>query len=149
MARHATPSLPPDDAVASLSRLLELLIGRAILFNEAVAKTLGISAVDLQTFGVVSRHVGPITPTEVAARTGLPASSTTRVLDRLEQSGYVVRSSAPGDRRKVLVVPVESKVKEVAKHYAGKVDQIRRLNAKRSSTEVASVISYLSELATD
>jgi hypothetical protein len=35
----------------------------------------------------------------------------------------------------------------IAQHYAGKIDQIRKLNATRSDTEVAAVISYLTELA--
>jgi hypothetical protein len=42
---------------------------------------------------------------------------------------------------------VEAKAEEIAQHYAGKIDQIRELNAKRPDTEVAAVISYLTELA--
>ncbi len=149
MTSRSSPPTPPGDDVVALAGLWESLIGQAILFNEGVAKTLGMSSVDLQTFGVISRHEGPITPTEVAARTGLPASTTTRVLDRLEQGGYVVRRGAPGDRRKVLVEAVQAKAVEVAQHYAGKVEQIRELNAKRTAAEVAAVLSYLSELAAD
>ncbi|ETA71102.1 transcriptional regulator [Actinospica robiniae DSM 44927] len=129
-----------------MAELLASLVGQAILFNEQVARALGIGAVDLQAFGVISRYDGPISPTEVAARTGLPASTTTRVLDRLEQAGYVVRSAVPGDRRKVGVEVVQEKAAEVARHYLGKVQQIKKLNAKRTDAEVAAVTSYLSEL---
>ncbi|MFJ9709718.1 MarR family winged helix-turn-helix transcriptional regulator [Streptomyces sp. NPDC101234] len=127
--------------------LFAVLIGQAVLFNEQVAKTLGINAVDLQAFGVISRHDGPITPTEVMALTGLPASSVTRVLDRLEKSGYIARGTVPTDRRKVAVEVVAAKAAEVARHYAAKIEQIRQLNAARTDADVAAVLSYLHDLA--
>ena len=138
-----------DEAVMQVADLLARLIGEAILFNEGVADALGVSAVDLQTFGVIARHGGAITPTELRAQTGLPASTVTRVLDRLEQRGFVTRSNVPSDRRKTAVAVVEAKAAEVAQHYAGKIAQIKRLNARRPAAEVAAVISYLSDLAAD
>jgi DNA-binding MarR family transcriptional regulator len=137
------------EAVTQIVDFLARLIGEAILFNEGVASALGVSAVDLQTFGVIARHDGAITPSEVSAQTGLPASTVTRVLDRLEQRGFITRNSVPSDRRKIAVEVVESKAAEVAQHYAGKIAQIERLNARRSRAEVAAVLSYLSDLATD
>jgi len=136
-----------EAAVTQIVELWEALIGNAILYNDRVARELGIGTVDLQTFGVISRHGGPITPTEVAAKTGLPASTTTRVLDRLEDAGYVARRNVLGDRRKVAVEVMPGKAAEIAAHYTGKIDEIRDLNRKRTSNEVAAVISYLRELA--
>lgn len=149
MKQTSTQPESLDESVARLAGLWEVLIGQAILFNEGVAKALGVSTVDLQTFAVISRGGSPMTPTEVAARTGLPASSTTRVLDRLERGGYIVRGSVPNDRRKTAVEVVEAKAAEIAQHYTGKIDQLRRLNAKRTDAEIAAVISYLSELAAE
>jgi DNA-binding MarR family transcriptional regulator len=147
MKQKSSQRMSNDELVAQLSDLLARLIGEAILFNEGVASTLGVSAVDLQTFGVIARHDGPITPTQLSAQTGLPPSTVTRVLDRLEQSGFITRSSVPSDRRKTAVEVVESKAAEVAQHYAGKIAQIRRLTARRAPAELAAVVSYLSELA--
>jgi DNA-binding MarR family transcriptional regulator len=137
------------EEVAQIADLLARLIGEAVLFNEGVAGALGVSAVDLQTFGVIARHDGAITPSEVSAQTGLPASTVTRVLDRLEQGGFITRSGVASDRRKIAVEVVESKAAEVAQHYAGKIAQLERLNARRTRAEVAAVVSYLSDLATD
>jgi DNA-binding MarR family transcriptional regulator len=138
-----------NELVTQIAELLARLIGEAILFNESVAAALGVSAVDLQTFGIIARHDGAITPTEVSEQTGLPASTVTRVLDRLEQRGFITRSSVPSDRRKIAVEVVESKASEVAQHYAGKIAQIERLNARRPPAEVAAVVAYLNDLATD
>jgi|HubBroStandDraft_4_1064222.scaffolds.fasta_scaffold32956_3 DNA-binding MarR family transcriptional regulator len=136
-----------EDPVSKVAELWSSLIGQAILFNERVARTVGMSAVDLQTFGVISRHDGPITPTEVMARTGLPASTITRVLDRLEQSGYVARRNVHSDRRKVAVEVIPAMATKIAHHYIGKIEQIRDLNARRTQAEVATVIAYLRDLA--
>ncbi len=135
------------NSVSKVAQLWSTLIGQAILFNERVARTVGMSAVDLQAFGVVSRHEGPITPTEIMAQTGLPASTITRVLDRLEQSGYVTRSNVRSDRRKVPVEVIPAMATRIARHYIGKIEQIRDLNAKRTQAEIATVIAYLSDLA--
>ena len=149
MTQKRKQRMSREQAVAEIADLLARLIGEAILFNEGVASALGVSAVDLQTFGVIGRHEGPITPTELSAQTGLPASTVTRVLDRLEQRGFITRGSVPLDRRKIAVDVVETKAAEVAQHYAGKIAQIKRLNARRPAAEVAAVISYLSDLAAD
>jgi DNA-binding MarR family transcriptional regulator len=149
MKQKSKQRMSRQEAVTQIADLLAQRISEAILFNERVAGALGVSAVDLQTFGVIARHNGAITPTELSAKTGLPASTVTRVLDRLEQRGFIARGSFPSDRRKIAVEVVESKAAEVAEHYAGKIAQIERLNARRTSAEVAAVVSYLSDLASD
>ena len=149
MPQKPSKRMSGNESVTQVAELLARLIGEAILFNEGVASALGVSAVDLQTFGVIARHEGAITPTEVSAQTGLPASTVTRVLDRLEQRGFITRDGVPSDRRKIAVEVVAAKTAEVAQHYAGKIAQIERLNARRPRAEVAAVVSYLSDLATD
>src|SRR5262249_22169412 len=108
MEQKPRQRMSSNEVVTQVAELLARLIGEAILFNEGVAGALGVSAVDLQTFGVIARHDGAITPTEVSEQTGLPASTVTRVLDRLEQRGFITRSSVPSDRRKIAVDVVES-----------------------------------------
>lgn len=142
----ARPSATSDESVDQVIALWGELIGKAILYNEQVARTIGINAIDLQTFGVLTRHDGPASPTAVAKQTGLPASTTTRVLDRLEEAGFIARRAVPGDRRKIAIEAVPAKAAEVASYYSEKVAQIRELNAKRTDSEVAAVISYLREL---
>src|ERR671933_2882268 len=50
----------------------------------------------------VERH-GPLTPSELAARERVQRPTITRVLDRLEETGLVMRAADPGDRRSSLV----------------------------------------------
>ena len=46
---------------------------------------------------------GPLRMSEIAERLILSRGGTTKVIDRLEDMGYVVRTADPGDRRSTLV----------------------------------------------
>jgi DNA-binding MarR family transcriptional regulator len=75
----------------------------AVLFQDAVAKSAGLNATDLQCAGLLMLE-GPLTPSELAARTGLTAGGAiTAVIDRLERAGLVARMRDEVDRRRVLV----------------------------------------------
>jgi DNA-binding MarR family transcriptional regulator len=76
-----------------------------MLHGHASAKACGLGATDLYALNILEL-VGPLTPGELGARTGLTTGPTTRLIDRLEQAGYVRRAAEPQDRRKVIVEPV-------------------------------------------
>jgi DNA-binding MarR family transcriptional regulator len=76
------------------------------LFNQAVADRLGLHPTDVQCLNLLSLEPGPVTTGRVAELTGLTTGSATRLVDRLERAGYVVRSRDTQDRRRVLVEPV-------------------------------------------
>lgn len=46
---------------------------------------------------------GPLTPTDLSARTGLTTAGMSALVDRLEAEGFVQRRRRPDDRRRVLV----------------------------------------------
>ncbi|HEY2192905.1 MAG TPA: MarR family winged helix-turn-helix transcriptional regulator, partial [Actinomycetospora sp.] len=48
-------------------------------------------------------HQGDVTPTQIAARTGLTAGSATTLIDRLVSAGLVARAAHPEDGRRILV----------------------------------------------
>lgn len=137
---------PPEDPADRIAGLLRVLVEQAVLTNERIARSLGLNVVDLQTFGLISRHAEPLTPGEVTARTGLPASTTTRVLDRLEQAGFIQRGTDPADRRKVTITAIEQKSAEVAARYAPILEMLRALSLRRTEPELRAIISYLADL---
>ncbi|WP_343948992.1 MarR family winged helix-turn-helix transcriptional regulator [Nonomuraea longicatena] len=73
------------------------------LFNQAMAEHLGLHPTDLQCVALLDLEPGPVTTGELAALTGLTPSATSRLVDRLEKAGFVVRHTDPGDRRRALV----------------------------------------------
>ncbi|MFB7332722.1 winged helix-turn-helix transcriptional regulator [Streptomyces adustus] len=82
------------------------------LFNQAVADHLGLHPTDLQCLNLLTLEGGPVTTGRVAELTGLTTGSATRLVDRLEKAGYVVRQRDAGDRRRVLVATVPERIAE-------------------------------------
>ncbi|AZP19554.1 MarR family winged helix-turn-helix transcriptional regulator [Streptomyces aquilus] len=82
------------------------------LFNQAVADHLGLHPTDLQCLNLLTLEGGPVTTGRIAELTGLTTGSATRLVDRLERAGYVVRERDVVDRRRVLVTTVPEKIVE-------------------------------------
>jgi DNA-binding transcriptional ArsR family regulator len=90
-----------DRRDAELGRELSTAV---VLFHEAVADRLGLSAADHRALGLISR-AGAVTAGELAQLTGLSPGAVTGLVDRLESAGHVRRERDPADRRRVVVVP--------------------------------------------
>ncbi|MFI6924654.1 MarR family winged helix-turn-helix transcriptional regulator [Nonomuraea spiralis] len=86
-------------------RLYRRYLSAVMLHGHAAAKACGLGATDLYALNILEL-AGPMTPGELGTRTGLTTGPTTRLIDRLEQAGYVRRAPDPDDRRKVIVEPV-------------------------------------------
>ncbi|MEV0324749.1 MarR family winged helix-turn-helix transcriptional regulator [Streptomyces sp. NPDC050658] len=87
------------------------------LFNQAVADHLKLHPTDLQCVNLLSLEEGPVTTGRIAELTGLTTGSATRLVDRLEKAGYVVRERDAVDRRRVLVSTVPEKVAEFGRMW--------------------------------
>ncbi|MEV0320767.1 MarR family winged helix-turn-helix transcriptional regulator [Streptomyces sp. NPDC050658] len=90
---------------ADASRIYRRYLSAVMLHGHASAKSCGLGATDLYALNTLELS-GPLTPGELGARTGLTTGPTTRLIDRLEQAGYVRRAPDPTDRRKVIVEPI-------------------------------------------
>ncbi|MFI1241032.1 MarR family winged helix-turn-helix transcriptional regulator [Nocardia salmonicida] len=95
-------STPDDD----LSAIFRRYLSSVVLHAQAGAKAVDLHATDLYALNILALN-GAMTPGELGTRTGLTTGPTTRLVDRLEQAGYVRRAADPGDRRKVIVEPID------------------------------------------
>ena len=71
-------------------------------YRRAMAAGVDLSTNEAAVLGELL-HQGELTPTRIAARTGLTAGSTTTLIDRLVSAGHVERAAHPEDGRRVLV----------------------------------------------
>ena len=94
-----------DELVADVLRAVRKESGQAALFSQAVAERLGLAGTDVECLEVLGEE-GRLTVGRLAELTGLTTGSATRMVDRLEQAGFVRRVPDPTDRRRVLVEPV-------------------------------------------
>lgn len=110
-----------DEAVARSADVMRDLMARAVLFQEAVARSGGLNGTDLQTVGLLMSE-GPATPGELAERVGITSGGAiTAVVDRLERAGYVTRTRDEHDRRRVIVTARTDTVMERVGPVYGRV----------------------------
>ena len=83
---------------AALDQALRATSAQSVLFSQAVADRVGISATDLETLDILVRS-GPLTAGRLAELTGLTTGAITGLVDRLERRGYAHREPHPTDRR--------------------------------------------------
>ncbi|MEU1081514.1 MarR family winged helix-turn-helix transcriptional regulator [Streptomyces sp. NPDC005908] len=111
----------PTDARSRLLAELGVVARRYMasyaLFNQALADRLGLHPTDLQCLNLLTLERGPVTTGRIAELTGLTTGSATRLVDRLERAGYVVRERDAADRRLVLVAPVPERAAEVGRMW--------------------------------
>ena len=113
-----------------------------LLFHQAVADRLGLSVSDLRCLRILLKP-GVHSAGEIGERTGLTTGAVTRMIDRLEQAGYVRRRDDRQDRRRVYVDPVSERLDEVTALYHGLAAGWEDALADRNSAELESLILIL------
>ena len=88
--------------MTEVARNLRELIVATDDYRRTMAAEIGVSTTEAAVLGQLL-HEGPLTPSAVAARTGLTPASATALIDRLASAALVHRSPHPDDRRRVLV----------------------------------------------
>jgi len=81
-----------------------------VLHTNAVADKIGISATEFESMDIISHHQ-PLSAGDLAMRCGLTTGAITGIVDRLERAGLVKRMRDPDDRRRVLLCPIEDRIK--------------------------------------
>ena len=127
-----------------LALVMQEVIASAVLTNERIARSVGLNVVDFQTYGVLLRNDGPMTPGQVSQATELPSSTTTRVLDRLERKGMVERRPDAHDRRKLWVHALPFEDDRVNAAYAEILAQMDLAHEGFTVAELKTVLRYLS-----
>jgi DNA-binding MarR family transcriptional regulator len=91
-----------DQAVESVVKALRRANFQGSIFGQSVAIRLGLSESDIDALELLI-DTGAATAGRLAEVLGMTSGAVTRVIDRLEQAGYVRRTTDPADRRRVVV----------------------------------------------
>lgn len=126
-------------------RLGRDLSGAVVLFHQAIAARLGLSAGDLKTLELIAME-GPFSASELARRTGLTAAGVTSVVARLAAGGYVVRETDPDDRRRAIIRAEKTDHPELTDAFAGLGSALGGVIAEYNEIERAAIVSYLCRL---
>ncbi|GAB4005677.1 hypothetical protein GCM10029992_54260 [Glycomyces albus] len=94
-----------------LIRLFRAATAASDRFAERFGASHGLHRTDLNALEAImdaARRGAPMSPSVLAAETGLSPSATTALIDRLEASGHVERVRTGGDRRRVTLAMSEA-----------------------------------------
>ncbi len=129
----------PTAGVLAATRRLGV---HAALFTQAVADRIGLASTDVECLEILV-EAGRLSAGELAAATGLTSGAATRMLDRLEQAGFVRRTADPADRRRVLVDPVGERVAAATAHFDALARAIDDAIARYDGAQLETIRGYL------
>ena len=92
------------EALAALGPTIQRYQSTVDDFDRETARILGVNGTDQRCLeALVDAGAEGLTPREIADRLALTTGSVTTMLDRLTESGYVIRSRHPVDGRRLIV----------------------------------------------
>ncbi|MFC5204750.1 MarR family winged helix-turn-helix transcriptional regulator [Streptomyces kaempferi] len=101
MEKHATEGRSAEVEEADLGGQVRSAVGRLYRRFRSERPEGGLGDVALEVLTRLHKH-GPQTLTELSAHDRVSPASMSQTVNRLTSAGYAVRTSDPGDRRKVL-----------------------------------------------
>jgi DNA-binding MarR family transcriptional regulator len=128
-----------------IQRAFQSALVNAVLTNERIAREFGLSITDLQTLHLLVLREDVRTPKQLSQTTGLPSSTVTRVLDRLEDSGYLRRRHDTTDRRQINIELVIDAIEPIIGRYGQYADTLEQINIQFSEEELDTVAHYLEQ----
>lgn len=124
----------------------QLFAARLVLFQDVVARKLGLSATDLKCFRLVE-ILGPMTAADLAVETGLTAATLSGVVERLVANRYLVREQDQTDRRRWTLRAVPDASKVVYEAYAVHGDRVESLLERYTGEEFDVILQFLGEFS--
>ncbi|MEZ5189423.1 MAG: MarR family transcriptional regulator [Schumannella sp.] len=119
------------------------------LLSDASQRYMKLGRSDMRAlhFLIVAQHTQTVvTPSAIAAHLGISSASTTKLLDRLEEAGHIVRAAHPSDRR-ALVITITDATREAAMQTVGRLHAKRfHAAARLTSTERDIVVRFLDDM---
>jgi DNA-binding MarR family transcriptional regulator len=136
-----------DKTVEAVVRALRKVNWQGSILGQTVAIRLGLSESDVEALELLV-DTGAETAGRLAELMGLTTGAVTRMIDRLEQAGYVRRTTDPADRRRVVVEPVAKRLGEIEPLLEG-VGAITARELERYTPEQRELISGFLQRVTD
>lgn len=132
------------ETLGALIRELRESIGFGESFLRAAAARVGMPVTDLQVLEILDGG-GPMTAGQLAELTGLTTGAVTGMLNRLEESGLVLRESDPSDGRRVIVrlAPGKGESSEARSIFAALERAWEELAASYDDAQIAVLAEFL------
>jgi DNA-binding MarR family transcriptional regulator len=134
------------DTIDSVIRSLRRVNLQGSFFGQTLAIRFGLSESDVEALSVLL-DTGAATAGRLSELMGLTSGAVTRVVDRLEQAGYVRRVPDPADRRRVIVELIPEKMAAVQATMAQFGEKTASEMGRYSDAELAVIDDFLTRMA--
>ena len=121
------------------------LSGAVVLFHQALAERVGLSAGDLKTLQLIE-SAGPFTASELAHETGLTAAGATSVIARLTAAGHIVRETDAADRRRAVIRAIEQDDSPLAAEFGRLGGALGAVIGDYPPAEQHAIVDYLERM---
>ena len=136
---HECHDVPMD----TLGRAGCRLGAATVLFHQAVAERLGLSATDHKCLDILAA-AGAVSAGRLAELTGLTTGAITGIIDRLERAGFARRQADPDDRRRIIVHPdLEAIECRITPLFSSLAAMMAELNSSYEESQRALILDYL------
>lgn len=133
-------SSPAGDRI---QRALQMSLVDSVLGNDRIAREFGLLVTDAQALHLLALRPDIHTANQLSRATGMPTSTVTRVLDRLEAAGFLRRVPDPGDRRRINLELVMAQLEPLSARYGDQATKLQQVNEGFSNAELETVARYL------
>jgi DNA-binding MarR family transcriptional regulator len=133
---------PEVDLVSQVTREVRLMSSFDALLSQAIAERVGMHSTDIETLDLLN-VLGPMTAGRLAELTGLSTGATTRLVDRLVRAEYVERRADPGDRRRVIIAPMDANLETVGDLYRPLTEKLTALWSSFSPAELKVILRFV------
>lgn len=121
---------------------------KLIMYSRGVAKgsigtAFGMSMGEDPVLDYLARHEEGMSPSELAKRLGYSRPRMTRILDSLEEKGFVVRRPDPEDRRRVVATCTEEGRSHAQDRSSGGVSSLASSLSKMGEHDVSELLKGL------
>lgn len=119
---------------------------RTVLFQEAAARRLGLTATQLECFQLV-RNESPMTASQLARETDLTQASLSVIVEKLAARGFLTREQDPSDRRRWILKADRQAIATVDAIYDEHVKRTTALLDEYSDDELDAALRFMARLA--
>jgi DNA-binding MarR family transcriptional regulator len=135
-----------DSALDAIVGALRRIDFHGEVFGQTVAVRLGLSGSDIKALELLVDR-DPVTAGRLAELLNLSTGAVTRVVDRLEQAGYVRRTTDAADRRRVVVEVVPERMSAIRAALGPLGEAHAGIVAAYSDEELELINGFLSKMA--
>lgn len=138
------------ELLSQLVRELRQLNALGVSFFRAAAARLGMNATDVEVVDILGA-TGSMTAGRLAELTGLTTGAITQMLDRLEETGLVLRERDPDDGRRVIVrlAPredsTEARTQEMGSIFESTGRRWDEIASRYDDTQLALLVEFLKQ----